>query len=104
MRIKKNNYVAWTFADRPPLADPREPPVDVHVTLTSGDMYVATFYTPEHIRWILDHPDQSLRSMHFFADQSMVIIPQYDEVSIERAIDDLVASGDLPRYFEKCAP
>ena len=111
MKISGKGYHAWTLLDRPLPVKIDDPDPDIFVQLEgSRDLYVATFYTPDRLRYIMDllrrgpvfENGTLFTKSNFLADESMVIVYSMDEANIEEAIEGLIANGRLPRIFELC--
>lgn len=102
----KRIYEAWTFAERALPTGNEGPDPDVYVRLASGELFVATFYTLERLRVLMDlaRNERRCRGGEYFADESMVIVRSMDQTTIASAVEDIVLSGKLAEVFTRCRP
>lgn len=109
MRISGDGYRAWTLLDRPLPVNVDDPDPDIYVQLEgSSDMYVATFYTADRLKYIMEllprgpvlEKGTLYSKSNYFADESMVIVCSMDEANIAEAIEGMIANGRLQRIFE----
>ncbi len=98
MKIEGPGYVAHTFGDRP-LPTAIDDDIDIHMDLPNREGWVATFYTVERLQSIA-----KLSAVDgfedYFPDRSMVIVRDFSFGTIKAALDDIVAKGRVPWFFE----
>lgn len=77
--------------------------LDVHVELSNGVKYVATFFTLENIQKSMNRYSQSgeCASGTYFWASDMVIVKTLSEEDVIKAVDDLVETGELETAFLK---
>ncbi len=79
--------------------------IDVHVFLEDGAQFVATLYTPENLRELMNKWRATGEySGDYVWDRSMVVVRDLRLETIRAVVADLIASGDLQRAFEPCLP
>ena len=75
---------------------------DVVVTLTTGERYVATFFTYQNICTLTQKNRSTgewLNGKYFWASD-MLLIASIDRASIEQVIEDLIADNCWPAAFK----
>lgn len=77
--------------------------VDVEVTLPDGARYAATFFTLANIQSLFRKNIQTGEcdgGLYLWASD-MIIVRQLTQETIERAVDDLMASGEFSGAFSR---
>lgn len=78
---------------------------DVIVTLSTGERYVATFFTYQNILTLIKKNQISgewLSGKYFWASD-MLLIDSIDRASIEQVVEKLIADGCWPAAFRLIA-
>jgi hypothetical protein len=93
-------YRIKIFGGEEPI-DPASDNVDVEVILSNGDRYVATFFTIENIRRIMERyveTGECANGKYFWASD-MIIVDELTEEAIEETVRDLMISGEFFKAF-----
>lgn len=75
--------------------------IDVEVVFESGALYVATFFTPENIRGLMEknrRTGECLGGLYLWASD-MIIVERLTRDVVSRAVADLLASGEFESAF-----
>lgn len=77
-------------------------PSDIHVELSDGTSYVATFMTPEHIVAAMAECKGTRPPYDdYFSDPSIVIVRRVDMALIRRIVETMLEDGTFERHFER---
>lgn len=82
--------------------DPTDDNVDVAVDFENGDRYTATFFTIENLRSLIDRYRESgecANGLYVWASH-MIVIDGLTRVNVNRAVEDLIKSGEFGSAFE----
>ncbi len=82
--------------------DPADDNVDVTVDFATGERYAATFFTVENLKALMERYRESGECANglYFWSSHMIVIQRLTKVKVDRAIQDLIQSGELPSAFE----
>jgi hypothetical protein len=82
--------------------DPVDDNVDVFVDFSTGERYTATFFTPGNIATLMERYAESGEcgnGLYVWASH-MIIIARLTKDDVERAVTDLMKSGEFKQAFE----
>lgn len=80
---------------------PLDENIDVEVIFESGAFYVATFFTPENIRGLMEKNQRTgecLGGLYLWASD-MIIVERLTPDAVSRTVADLLASGEFESAF-----
>lgn len=75
--------------------------VDVEVVFDSGAFYVATFFTLENVRGLIEknrRTGECLGGLYFWASD-MIIVERLTWAAVSQTVADLIASGEFESAF-----
>jgi hypothetical protein len=81
---------------------PHDDNVDVLVDFVTGERYTATFFTLENLRALMDQYRESgecANGLYVWATH-MIVIDHLTKANVERAVQDLIESGEFATAFE----
>ncbi|MBN1123071.1 MAG: hypothetical protein JXJ17_18500 [Anaerolineae bacterium] len=75
--------------------------VDVFVEMNNGDRYVATFFTLENIKSIMDKDRQTseCNSGQYFWASDMIIVEKITPEIVQSTVESLISDGEFERAF-----
>lgn len=82
--------------------NPDDDNVDVFVYFADGRKYVATFFTASNIQSIMrkDRGTGECAGGLYFWASNMIVVERLDRETIERAVADLMRSGEFEKAFD----
>ena len=100
------SFEVWIEAEEwaPGQWTPRDDVTDAIVTLADGTRWVATFCAFDHVSGLRGNCAQNgecLNGKYLWASD-LILIDDTSRASIEAAVRDLLASGELRSAFSKC--
>src|SRR5262249_38411945 len=83
--------------------DPDDDNVDVFVEFDSGDRYVATFFALDNLRSLMENYRETGECANglYVWSTHMIVIERLTKANVERAIADLIDSGEFSTAFER---
>jgi hypothetical protein len=82
--------------------DPADDNVDVTVDFATGERYTATFFTVENLNSIMERYRESGECANglYIWSSHMIVIERLTKMNVDRAVQDLVQSGEFRNAFE----
>lgn len=103
--FRGNQYTIRVLTGIDPL-DPYDDNVDVQVDFEDGRRFVATFFTPENIRSLMEKwratADNSCKYGLYFWCVDMVIVSKLTLEVIAETVEYLMQKGEFEQAFQKC--
>ena len=84
-----------------PIENPLDDNVDVFVRLSDGKNYVATFFTIDNIRSLMERYSKTGECLegHYFWASDMIIVSDLTQNSIAETIEDLLRTDRFHKAF-----
>jgi len=105
IKIDGNNYqiVVLTSASA---INPDNDNVDIEVIFDSGKRYVATFFTLDNIRSLMDKykETQECKGGLYFWASDMVVVRKLSREIIHETVEDLILTGEIEHAFSSPLP
>lgn len=82
--------------------DPADDNVDVAVDFATGERYIATFFTLENLSSLMERYGESgecANGLYVWCSH-MIVIQRLTKLNVDRAIQDLMQSGEFRNAFE----
>lgn len=82
--------------------DPADDNVDVTVIFATGERYTATFFTVENLNSLMERYSESGECANglYVWSSHMIVIQRITKMNVERAVGDLIQSGEFRNAFE----
>ncbi|HEX8717405.1 MAG TPA: hypothetical protein VF722_10570 [Gemmatimonadaceae bacterium] len=82
--------------------DPADDNVDVVVRFEGGERFVATFFTLENLRSLMEQYNETGECMNglYVWSSHMIVIARLTRENVERAVADLIESDEFDAAFE----
>ena len=82
--------------------DPDDDNVDVIVRFATGECYVATFFTVQNLQTLMERYRETGECADglYVWSTNMIVIARITTENVERAIADLIQSGEFAKAFE----